>query len=313
MIRVPATHPHWNGFLLLSEDDDKIIHEGTGSTGRYQRQGDRLVLRWDKFDPEAYLLVSGCYIQETLAKGMPNANNVLMVTLGRQMLRATKLSVLVPEYNYEVTLRVGTSDVPTFEQVFTNREYESANLPEAAEGIVDLGANIGLASAYFALRYPKARILAVEPEAENFMMLQANTQALGGRVVPVLGAVWKEDGSTNLHTEDDAGRPMGAWGVQVSDAQSAAARTIDCYRLDTLLKISGFEHVDILKIDIEGAELELFTYSAEAWLDRAKLIAVETHDRFRPGSEAAVRDALADSFEELPQVGENLFFRRRGA
>jgi hypothetical protein len=63
-----------------------------------------------------------------------------------------------------------------------------------------------------------------------------------------------------------------------------------------------------LDVDIEGAELELFTYEAEAWLGRAKLIAVETHDRFRPGSEAAVRDALVDSFEELPWVGEEFVF-----
>jgi hypothetical protein len=41
------------------------------------------------------------------------------------------------------------------------------------------------------------------------------------------------------------------------------------------------------------------------------MIIIETHDRFRPGSEAAVRKALAPSFEEQPRNGENLFFVRK--
>jgi hypothetical protein len=70
--------------------------------------------------------------------------------------------------------------------------------------------------------------------------------------------------------------------------------------------------VDILKIDIEGAELEIFSDGADEWLPRIGLIIIETHERFRPGSEAAVRKALWPMFEELPPSGESLFFRRKG-
>jgi hypothetical protein len=80
--------------------------------------------------------------------------------------------------------------------------------------------------------------------------------------------------------------------------------------MSTLLNEAQFDTVDILKIDIEGAELEIFSQAAEQWLPKVPLIIVETHDRFRPGSELAVRKALALMFWELPRCGENLFFRR---
>jgi hypothetical protein len=40
------------------------------------------------------------------------------------------------------------------------------------------------------------------------------------------------------------------------------------------------------------------------------MIVVETHDRFRPGAERAVRDALRNDFVELERRGENLYFSR---
>ncbi len=173
-----------------------------------------------------------------------------------------------------------------------------------------LGANIGLATVFFGIRYPEARILAVEPEEANFAALASNTAALGDRVKKYHAAVWVKDGVANLHTEDPGGISLGAWGVQVSDNLARAGKTTPCYRLATLLGNAGFSSVDILKVDIEGAERELFSYAVADWLPRIKLIIIETHDRFRPGSEATVRKAISPMFREQPKWGENLIFRR---
>ena len=224
---------------------------------------------------------------------------------------AAKISVPVPGFDYEITLRFGTSDIAAFQQVFVDREYQSGNLPSEASVIVDLGANIGMATVYFGLLYPKARILAVEPEADNFVLLCLNAAGLGARVSYENAAVWREDGTINLHTQDTTGHQLGAWEIRVSEGQDHAAGTVRSYRLETLLHRAGIVKVDILKIDIEGAEMELFEHNPETWLDKVRLVIVETHDRFRPGSEATVRAALREQFEELPPVGENLHFRRR--
>ena len=113
----------------------------------------------------------------------------------------------------------------------------------------------------------------------------------------------------NLSRTDATGAPLGEWGVQVSSTPGAPDRMTACYRLATLLDRAGFDRVDLLKVDVEGAELELFSHDPQAWLPRVGMVIVETHDRFRPGSEAAVRSALS-AFEELPSRGEHLVFRR---
>jgi FkbM family methyltransferase len=131
------------------------------------------------------------------------------------------------------------------------------------------------------------------------------------RVHRYQAAIWTHDGQINLRTEDDTNRSLGAWGIQVTASPSPGQKSVPCYRLATILDLAGFSTVDILKIDIEGAELELFSEGIDDCLSRIQMIIIETHDRFRPGSEAAVRKALGRQFEELPPNGENLFFVRK--
>jgi FkbM family methyltransferase len=117
------------------------------------------------------------------------------------------------------------------------------------------------------------------------------------RVISYQAAVWTHDGEIGLRTEDEAHRSLGAWGVQVTAAPRSDEISVPCYRLATLLDLAGFQEVDILKVDIEGAELELFSGGMDDCLDRVKMIIIETHDRFRPGSEAAVRKALEPVYD----------------
>ena len=94
-----------------------------------------------------------------------------------KVLRTSReVAVVPPGVRHPVTLRLKTSDISTYEQVFGNDEYDfSLNNPPRV--IVDGGANIGLASIYFANRYPDAKIIAIEPEASNFSLLQRNVAA----------------------------------------------------------------------------------------------------------------------------------------
>lgn len=226
---------------------------------------------------------------------------------GGQAFRATQVVLAVPDTGVDVRLRLQTSDPAVFAQVFAAREYDSPFLPDACATVLDLGANIGLAAVYFAARYPAARIVAVEPDAENFALLLANTAAFGERIIPVQAAVWDTDGVVNLHEHSDDGEHLGHWGRNVSARPSAVQ--VPALSIPTLMARTGLDHVDVLKVDIEGAEREVFSGDC-AWLDSVGLVMVETHDRFRPGSEAAVRRALSAGFEEVAMSGENLVFRR---
>jgi FkbM family methyltransferase len=188
--------------------------------------------------------------------------------------------------------------------------HDSPHLPQDATAIVDLGANIGLATMFFAIKYPDARILAVEPEEDNYDMLVGNTSGLGSRLKAVNAAAWTHDGIINLQTEDIHGKHLEAWAYQVTSDVGRSKRAVRCSTLKTLLDNAGLDTVDILKIDIEGSELELFSENTEGWINRAEFIMVETHDRFRPGTDSAVRRALQPKFQELPRSAEHLLFKR---
>jgi FkbM family methyltransferase len=210
-----------------------------------------------------------------------------------------------------VALRPRSSDIPTFAKIFVEREYDLPQLPPEARTIVDLGANIGLAAVFFALRYPRARLLAVEPDPANFTLLEANTAALGSRVRPLRCAAWSHDGEVAMQAEDEHGMALGEWGYRVGQAGARVERAVPAQRIDTMCGMAGFTEIDILKVDIEGAELDVFGTRATPWLARTKFIVIETHDRFRPGATDTVRTAVRADFEELPPVGEHLIFRRR--
>ena len=305
---VAARHPQWNGHLLLAKNKNMVVHKEYGSTGAYSLLDSTLIVKWNAFPQESFRFCDGVFVHDSLP--LPDLTQASYAAIYGQMFPLTRFCVKIPGADAEVTLRSGTTDLPTFAQIFIRREYHSPYLPGQAANILDLGANIGLSAVYFASLYPQARLVCVEPDAENFALLTANVAAFGERVRALHGAVWSQDGAIRLKTRSDSGEALGAWGVQVTDSADSGEALAPAFSLPTLL--GGIEgDVDILKVDIEGAELDVFDSLSDTDLDRVRLIAIETHDRFRPDSEAVVRKRVKScGFIELPQVGENLFFRR---
>src|SRR5687768_3676011 len=92
--------------------------------------------------------------------------------IGRK-LKSNKV-VHLPNIKAPVHLRPGTSDSGVFGQIFLKHEYD-LNLGFEPKVIIDGGANIGLSSVYFKNKYPNAKIIAIEPDEDNFEMLRKNT------------------------------------------------------------------------------------------------------------------------------------------
>ena len=92
---------------------------------------------------------------------------LLTVVKARTLKRVLLFQVVHPEIRFPFHLRIPSSDMFTYEQVYLKREYDFV-AHESPRVIVDAGANIGLASLYFANRFPKARIIAIEAEATNY-------------------------------------------------------------------------------------------------------------------------------------------------
>jgi FkbM family methyltransferase len=194
---------------------------------------------------------------------------------------------------------VRTSDLWTFDGIFVRREYD-VPLPEDTRLVVDAGANVGLTALYFAWRFPAARVLALEPDPENFAQLCRNV-AGEDRIEPVRAALWGREGRVRL---TDPGQ--GAWALRTEEIrgygrgrrEGAGGECRDrgpvpAVTLEALLASHGLDRVDVLKLDIEGAEREVLA-GASAWMDRVRAVVVELHESLAPGATAAFQAAVAD-------------------
>jgi len=216
----------------------------------------------------------------------------------------------------QVKIRKGTSDFAVAKQIFLNDEYGIA-LPFEPYTIIDAGANVGYAALYFAARYQYATILAVECDSANFQAMMHNLNGGPGtdqphpRIIPIMAALWPVDTEIAVI---DPGRKEWAMRVvtQLEEGVAIFRNNAPGLSLKSLLRAacSGNEAgvVDILKIDIEGSELELFSSAETVSTIQAQVrcVIVETHDRFRPGSYAAVNQALKGWPKS--RVGENQVF-----
>ena len=122
--------------------------------------------------------------------------------------------------------------------------------------IVDCGANIGLSVIYFKSLYPAARIIAFEPDPHVFELLESNVREFGHADVTLIRkGVWNADGMLSFVADSEEG-----WGGHVAqESQSYKANKVSVTRLRSYL--TG--HVDLLKLDIEGAECEVIADCAD--------------------------------------------------
>jgi FkbM family methyltransferase len=217
--------------------------------------------------------------------------------LGRGLFRLTP-----PQSATPMLLRPRTSDLPMFSQTFIEQQY-AFDLEKEPMTIIDAGANIGTASCYFAARFPKAKILALEPDPSNYGMLCRNVAHLS-QVIPLQTALWWKPGTLHLVT---AGRHKSQVEVREPDAQPGNAE-VEAVTMGDLIARHGLTFIDLLKIDIEGAEKSLFE-KADGWIDRVAVIAVELHETIAPGS-TNVFNKATNAFPSRRIWGENLIVSR---
>lgn len=182
------------------------------------------------------------------------------------------LSVRPSFLRYPVRLRARTSDPFVFRQIMIENEYLPLKSLHA-ETVIDLGANIGLASAWFLGSFPQASVLAVEAAADNAAACRENLAPYGSRARVVHGAAWSSRTTLTLHPQVSATDNI----VKESRAGDSAGMQVEAWDLPSLIELSGFAQVDLLKIDIEGAEAEVFRTGAPQWLGRIRNLCIELH------------------------------------
>jgi len=189
-----------------------------------------------------------------------------------------EMLISVKGYHAPVIVRLGSSDREVFEQVFVEQQYGQSNRLLKPKVVVDCGANVGYASVYFLRHFPEARVIAVEPDPRNVEICRRNLAPYGDRVKIIQKALWSDVRSLSFveHT-----RKRGAeWAVQVSArSRDVSGSVVEAIDVPTLIASVGVDEIDLLKIDIEKSEVEVFGAGPCSWLERVRNIAIELHDQ----------------------------------
>ena len=135
---------------------------------------------------------------------------------------------------------------------------------------IDIGANVGLFSLLLARRHSGGRILAIEPTTQTYRVLERNIRLNScENIEPCRVALTHYDGEGDLFLNQNGREGLNCLAQPVhSAARVVGTERIPVRRLDTLLKERGISHVDLIKIDVEGAEL-LVLQGAGDLLNRA--------------------------------------------
>lgn len=189
---------------------------------------------------------------------------------------------------FRVLLRKYSSDYLVFDQILVHSEYQALvtfikrnNSENNIMNIIDAGANIGLTTLYFKTIYNKSKIISVEPDLNNYEMLNRNIKINQfENIETVLAAVWHKNEFVHLNREFRDGKD---WSISVDEnCRDSLSKPIRGLQISEIMKENDFRSIDILKIDIEGAERFLFesTESVKSFLPYTRYLAMEVHNEF---------------------------------
>ena len=190
-------------------------------------------------------------------------------------------------------LRLGSTDWLVLEEIFQKDEYTFVR-EEVKEAcwIVDLGANVGYSLRYWQNLFPKARMVAMEPEPGNCLICLRNlcTAGLQSQVKLLQAGVGARRDHMRLVDFGD-----GEWAYRTIGNENTDERSVEVLPLAEVLETHAKgQRIDLLKCDIEGAERELFE-DCGAWIGRVEAIVIELHPTYGlPALMQALNRAGAD-------------------
>jgi len=246
----------------------------------------------------------------------------LWFSLHLQLMRGAALLTLdVPGRDAAIQLR--PRDLPIFWQIMVMRENDFDSLPQAAAVqarykelstedcrpvVVDCGGHVGLSAVWFASRFPEAAVYTVEPDSSNFALLKNNTAAYTN-ITPISGGIWGRPCDLRI-ANPSSGSASFRLRENAAGAGEAGA-SLHGYTIDEILGLDTRNRLLMVKIDIEGAEADLFR-ERSTWFESAAMIVIELHDWLMPGQGTSRNffRRLAETSFEVVLRGENLLLFR---
>jgi FkbM family methyltransferase len=212
--------------------------------------------------------------------------------------------VNLKKYRHAIYIRPNSSDIRVAYEIFMSGELDFIwpyTMPPAR--IIDAGANAGYATIGFALRWPNSEIIALEPDKENFELARKN---IPNKILTHIfqEGIWFENKKLKVRAGSEQ---MGSWALIFEPADDDDLGAVNSTSIPELLARVGWDQCDLLKIDIEGAETEIFRRDV-SWLGKVKSVLIEPH-----GDEARslILRAASSYNMTVTEVGEKLFLYQK--
>lgn len=178
--------------------------------------------------------------------------------------------------------------------------------------IIDAGANIGAATVYFSAQLENTVVFSIEPDINNFNLLRANTANFN--TINYFGAIASTDGLLQLDKPDEYDWSFRTSALNDNGNSISTSTIVNSISPNTILSIPQLSSTKpyIFKIDIEGAESELFSNNTE-WINKFPCIIIEIHDFMLPfqGVSSNFFRAISKYDFDVLHYGENLFLFNR--
>jgi len=204
-------------------------------------------------------------------------------------------------YNHALIIRGSTSDPELLYMIICMEGYK-IHSDQNVRTVIDAGANVGYSAVYFAHRFPQATIVAIEPEDSNYQILVKNTRHYPN-IVTRHAALWPEPRSLYVVDGLDCEKYSFTCETRANNMNSQAIRSCT---MQQIVDENKFHSIDIVKVDIEGGEKELFSKNIE-WLNLVRTLFIEVHS----GCWKVVFNTLSRFEYDCRLSGEILVFRFR--
>jgi len=190
---------------------------------------------------------------------------------------------------FHIIIRPFSEDTSIIREVFERKVYEAYVRPHPNDVVIDVGAHLGSFTIRAAkMVRPKGLVVALEPYPENYELLKTNVRLLHtpSNIISVRTALGDREGFADLFLN---GGYMGHSSIITRKTKSIK---VPITTLDRLVTELGIEHVDFVKIDVEGAEYDVLKGAENTLKSNDIRLSMETHGK-------AVRRKVIDLLERL--------------
>ena len=178
--------------------------------------------------------------------------------------------------------------------------------------IFDIGANIGIESIRFRRLFPFAKIISIEANKENYEILEKNLNS-DKNILTLNIAVWNEKTKLKLKKFSLENSEEFSYEKFNNTKINEEQEIVDADTIKNICDNLSIPDIDILKIDVEGAENFIFDNSSDLWISKVKVIIIECPDKDFPFTTMKIFDTFKRNnlFFKTYINGENFVFIKK--